>query len=66
MIQIEYVSGADKSFWLTLDEHLSENEFMLKVRDKRGYVIRNNDTLYVFYYLRLSVNHHHNPDDLKT
>lgn len=36
---IRHVSEADKAFWFTLDEHMSEAEFLLKVRDKRGYVI---------------------------
>lgn len=39
MFEIRYVSDSDKSFWYTLDKHLSETEFELKIRDKRGYVI---------------------------
>ena len=39
MFEIRYVSETDKTFWFTLDRHLGENEFELKVRDKRGYVI---------------------------
>lgn len=39
MFNIREVSEADKSFWFTLDKHLDENEFLLKVRDKRGYII---------------------------
>lgn len=39
MFTIRYVVENDKSFWFSLDRHLSENEFYLKVRDKRGYVI---------------------------
>jgi len=38
---IRFVEMADKSFWFTLDNHFSEQEFELKVRDKRGYVICN-------------------------
>jgi ribosomal protein S18 acetylase RimI-like enzyme len=41
MFEIRYVSEADKLFWFSLDSHISESEFELKVRDKRGYVIRN-------------------------
>lgn len=41
MFQIRYVSENDKPFWFTHDKHLSENEFELKVRDKRGYIISN-------------------------
>jgi len=33
----------DKSFWFTLDKHLSEKEFELKIRDKRGYIISDDD-----------------------
>jgi ribosomal protein S18 acetylase RimI-like enzyme len=33
------VSESDKSFWFALDRHLSESEFTLKMRDKRGYII---------------------------
>ena len=43
MFKIRYVSELDKPFWFTLDEHLSEAEFMRKVRDKRGYVICDED-----------------------
>ena len=39
MFGIRYVSESDQSFWFTLDEHVSESEFGLKVRDKRGYII---------------------------
>ena len=39
MFQIRHVSEDDKSFWFSLDKHLSEDEFALKVRDKRGYSI---------------------------
>ncbi|MCL2863496.1 MAG: GNAT family N-acetyltransferase [Methanimicrococcus sp.] len=39
MFEIRYVSGNDKPFWFTLDSHMSESEFELKVRDRRGYII---------------------------
>jgi len=39
MIDVRYVYDSDKPFWFTLDKHISENEFALKVRDKRGYII---------------------------
>ena len=39
MFHIRYVSEVDKLFWFSLDKHLSENEFILKVRDHRGYII---------------------------
>ena len=43
MFQTKYVSEDDKSFWFTLDKHLRESEFELKVRDKRGYIICDGD-----------------------
>ena len=43
MFQIRYVSETDTSFWFTLDRHLRESEFALKVRDRRGYVISDGD-----------------------
>ena len=39
MIQIEYVKNDDKEFWYKLDKHLTESEFVKKVRDKQGYVL---------------------------
>ena len=42
MFKIKYVSEDDKSFWFTLD-NLSEKEFELKIRDKRGYIISDGD-----------------------
>jgi GNAT superfamily N-acetyltransferase len=44
MFEIRYVSKTDKPFWFSLDSHFSESEFDLKVRDRRGYIISNNDT----------------------
>lgn len=43
MFKMKYVSECDKLFWYTLDKHLSENEFELKIRDKRGYIICDGD-----------------------
>jgi len=43
MFRIKHVSADGKSFWFTLDKHLSQNEFELKTRDKRGYVISDGD-----------------------
>jgi len=45
MFGIRYVSEDDKSFWFAPDSHLSENEFLLKLRDKWGYVISNDNKL---------------------
>ena len=43
MLEIKYATENDKPFWFTLDKHLSEDEFELKVRDKRGYIISDGD-----------------------
>ena len=43
MFEIRYVAEIDKSFWFTLDKHLGEDEFARKVRDKRSYIISDND-----------------------
>ena len=43
MFGIRYVSVTDKPFWFTLDKHMSDSEFELKVRDRRGYIISAND-----------------------
>ncbi len=44
MIEIRYMQVFDKAFWYTLDKHLPKEEYDLKVRDKRGYVLLNNGT----------------------
>ena len=44
MFTIRYVAENDMPFWYTLDTHLSKDEFALKIRDKRGYVIGDGDT----------------------
>ncbi len=38
-LKIRYVQEKDKSFWFTLDGHLTFNEFTKKVRDKQGYIL---------------------------
>ena len=40
MIEITYAAMDDKNFWYTLDRHLSEKEFENKVRDRMGYVLK--------------------------
>lgn len=39
MIEVRYVKSEDASFWFSLDHHLSREEFLHKVENKRGYVI---------------------------
>lgn len=43
MFFMDYATGKDKDFWFSLDRHMSENEFLLKVRDKRGYIIKDDE-----------------------
>lgn len=43
MFSIDYVKVKDKDFWYSLDKHMPEGEFLIKVRDKRGYVIKDGD-----------------------
>lgn len=43
MLIIDYVTEKDKDYWFRLDKHISESEFFLKIRDKRGYVIKDDD-----------------------
>lgn len=44
MFEIRYAEETDNAFWFTLDKHMSEREFLLKIRDKRGYVICDGNT----------------------
>lgn len=44
MEKIRYVQMADEKFWYSLDKHLPKTEFINKVRDKRAYVLLQNDT----------------------
>lgn len=43
MFSIKYATEKNKPLWYSLDKHMPECEFMLKVRDKRGYVIYDDD-----------------------
>jgi len=43
MFKIRHAIELDKTFWFSLDEHISKDEFMLKIRDKRGYIICDDD-----------------------
>ena len=43
MLEIRYVQTEDKEFWYRLDRHLPEAEFEDKVRDKRGYILLDDD-----------------------
>ena len=39
MFEIRYADNTYKVFWFTLDSHITEDEFLLKVRDNRAYII---------------------------
>lgn len=41
MFDIRYATEGDKEFWFTLDRHISEDELLLKIRDKRIFCICN-------------------------
>lgn len=43
MAEIRYMQMDDKDFWFSLDKHLSEIEFVKKVRDKQGYILTENE-----------------------
>lgn len=43
LFEIRYALESDKAFWLTLDEHISQDELQLKIRDRRGYIISDED-----------------------
>lgn len=44
MATIKYIQEEDKTFWLTLDKHISTDELEKKIRDKMGYIITENNT----------------------
>lgn len=39
MILIKYATKEDANFWFTLDAHMSEKEYYLKVNENRAYII---------------------------
>lgn len=39
LIHIRYVQEQDQQFWFSLDSHLSLNEFKNKVKNRRGYIL---------------------------
>lgn len=43
MCGIRYVQSSDREFWLGSDEHLSDDGFSKKVRDKQGYILSEDD-----------------------
>ncbi len=45
MLEIRYMQLCDKEPWYRLDRHLPEEEFLNKVRDKKGYVLLKDNAL---------------------
>jgi len=45
MIKVRYVEISDKECWYQFDHHLPEKEFENKVKEKRGYVLLENEVL---------------------
>ncbi len=43
MFNIRHALKVDYSYWFTLDEHISQNEFEHKIREKQGYIICDGD-----------------------
>ena len=43
MFQIHYANESDLPFWKTQDEHLPDAEFLIKVSEKRCYVIKDDE-----------------------
>lgn len=43
MITIRPVLESDEAFWHTLDPHLSQEQFLRKVRDREGFVLLKDD-----------------------
>lgn len=45
MVSITYATKQEKREYLSIDKHLLESEFDLKIRDKRCYIIRDNNNI---------------------
>ena len=43
MTEIRYVRNSDKDFWYSLDRHLPEAQFQIKVDTKQGYILSVDD-----------------------
>ena len=39
MFKMRHAKKADKMFWLTLDKHIGKDELLLKIRNKRAYIM---------------------------
>ena len=43
MFSVAYATIQDKPYWYSLDRHMPKSEYELKVRDRRCYMIRDNE-----------------------
>jgi len=43
MLKIEYLSTGEIPFWKSLDRHISESELLLKIRERRAYIVKDED-----------------------
>ena len=43
MLNIRYAQAEDEMFWYTLDKHLPKTEYANKVREKRAYILSQDD-----------------------
>lgn len=51
MIEVRYVQINDRDFWYRYDKHLLKQEFDNKVRDKKGYILlEDNQPIGLFRY----------------
>ena len=39
MFSIKYATNKNNTFWFSLDEHIAEDEFYLKVKENRAYIM---------------------------
>ena len=42
MLEVEYATIEDVSVWLTFDKHISKNELLLKIGNRRCYLLKSN------------------------
>lgn len=45
MLEIDYATNADLSVWRMFDKHIAESELILKMANKRCYILKNSTTL---------------------
>lgn len=45
MFEINYATEVDIPIWFNYDEHISKDELQLKIKNKRCYIIKDNDNI---------------------